>query len=325
MNLNEAYAALGLTEGASKEEAKKAFRKLAAKHHPDKAGGNEAEFKKVNEAYQFIETGKDFGPTQRPQQSSSNYGGGYAVNIEDLIRQATGGHRQRQYVAEDKKINISISFRESVIGCQKQLSYKRKLKCNKCDGAGYCKLNNGCTICGGSGTIRQQRGNFIMEASCNACGGMQKIETCMDCNEKGYNESDVSISANIPPGVKEGRNILRLQGVGDYAGSIFGSDQYASVLLHITVDKANGLRLEENDVVTDCTITLLEALEGTKKFVQTIDGIKEIEIPTFTKNKDEILCPNLGVSRVGCERVIIQVEYPTYLQPLIDALKVKES
>ncbi|CAM6005620.1 unnamed protein product, partial [Sphagnum balticum] len=277
MDLKEAYTTLGLAQGASKDEAKKAFKKLAAKHHPDKTDGNEDLFKKINEAYQVIDTGKDFGPTNpntNPVRGQSGHQ--YPIDIEDFIRQATGGgpfnpRRRKQIIVEDKVIKDKISFKESIVGCQKEISYKRKIKCTACNGGGYCAKDNGCPNCKGTGVVTSRRGNITMQSSCTACHGQQHFDPCKTCKEEGSVESNVTMAVNIPGGVKEGRDILRLQGVGDYAGSILGGDQYASVHLHLTIEKDPVMRIDEDDVITDCNISLLEALSGCKKQVSSID------------------------------------------------------
>lgn len=325
MDLKTAYTALGLKEGASKEEAKKAFRKLAAQHHPDKKDGDEAKFKEVNEAYQLIDTGKDFGPTNQ-RQSTQHQGGFSSIDLEDLIRQAHGGspfnaRRKQVRTVQERNLNATISFKESILGCQRQLSYKRAVKCVPCDGNGLKTISNGCKICGGSGFITQVRGNLHMRSACNSCGGMQKMESCLECKETGVMEADVTVSVNIPPGVSEERNVLNLRGMGDYVGSNFGMDQHLDAHLFITVEKNKILKLVDNDVVTHCKISLLQALEGSEMVVETIDGPKEITIPARIKNSEEVVLPNLGVGRIGSERVIIDVQYPTSLQSVIEVLK----
>jgi molecular chaperone DnaJ len=329
MDLREARTILGLTDTATKEEAKKAFRKLAAKHHPDKEGGNEDTFKKVNEAYQVIETGKDFGPTNQSAGQPRGWGGGgfQSIDIEDLIRQASGGgnpfnpRRRQQSVVEDKVINSSVTFKESIIGCQKDIKYRRKVKCVPCNGGGYTQINNGCKTCNGTGTITTMQGNMMMRRSCHTCGGHQKVESCKICNEYGCVDSETTMTVNIPGGVREGRDVLVLQGVGDYAGSVFGGDQYASIRLHLAIDKDPSMRVDNEDVITDCDISLLEALTGCSKTVSTIDGNRDITIPAKIKNKEEIIIPNLGVNRQGNERVIIQVQYPDSIDELIKTLE----
>lgn len=333
MDLKEAYDTLGIKNSATKEEAKKAFKKLAAKHHPDKTDGNADLFKKINEAYQLIDTGKDFGPTNYAS-SNSSYGGGYSVDIEDLIRQATGNNfgqngnfaqsRKKQYRVEDKFMQVQISFKEAVIGCQKTLEYKRKLKCDKCSGEGFSRVDNGCKNCGGSGVTVVQRGNVVMQSTCSGCHGKVKVESCSNCKEHGFIEKDISLTANIPGGIKDGRNVLRLQGVGDYAGSFFGGDQYSSVILTVNFEKHDSLFIEDADVITTCKISLLEALQGCKKSIPTIDGDKEVDVPPLTKHQEQIILPNLGVNKIGNERIIMDVHYPNNLDKLITALQTTE-
>lgn len=330
MDLKTAYTTLGLEEGASKEDAKKAFKKLAAKFHPDKQDGDEAKFKEVNEAYQLIDTGKDFGPTTR--QSSPHPGGyGMPIDLEDLIRQAHGGNpfnnrRKQVRPIQERNINTTISFKESILGCQRQLNYKRLVKCSPCEGNGLKTISNGCKICGGTGFITQVRGNLHMRTTCSSCGGMQRMESCTECKETGSVEADVTVSVNIPAGVSNEKNILNLRGMGDYVGSNFMMDQHMDAHLFVTIESQKGLKLVGDDVVTECDITLLEALEGTKVKVETIDGPKEITLHSGIKNANEIVLSKLGVDRKGHERVIVNVHYPASLQSIIEVLKnTKES
>lgn len=326
MDLKTAYTTLGIAEGASKEDAKKAFRKLASKYHPDKKDGDEVKFKAVNEAYQLIDTGKDFGPTNRPQPNQSYGPAGHDfIDIEDLIRQTHGGspftrRRQARQVTE-RHLNSTISFKESILGCQRELNYKRAAKCVACDGNGMKTVSNGCATCGGTGFLHTMRGHFHMQSSCPTCHGMQKMESCVDCKETGTLEAEVKVQVNIPPGVSSEKNILHLRAMGDFVGSGFGADQYMDAQLHVTVEPQKGLKLVGMDVVTECDITLLQALEGTKVVIDTIDGPKEIPLKAGIKNSDEVVLPKLGIDRKGSERVIVHVQYPTYLEPVIEALK----
>lgn len=336
MNRNEAYSILGLTEAATKEEVKKSFKKLVAQHHPDKSDGNAEMFKKVTEAYQFIKTGKDFGPTQPQQHSNQGYhtysnGGGFNINLDEILNNMRqnpfhSNARKPRRVVSNKNLNISISFKESVLGCQKNLSFKRNVKCEVCDGQGSKKINNNCTTCGGGGIVTKIQGNIMMKTTCGACRGFSKVEKCIPCNEQGVVEADTSVAINIPGGVHENRNILRLEGIGDYGGEMFGNDQYMAVLLKVDVEPENNLKIEGNDVVTVCTIPLLDALRGAVREVPSVDGLKSIQIPAAAKHLDEIIIPNLGVDRIGNERVILNIEYPNVLAPLIGVLEnIKEN
>lgn len=325
MNLHEAYAALEIQPSSSKEEAKKAFKKLAAKYHPDKADGDAEKFKKINEAYQLIETGKDAGPTQPNSNPYGPWGGVGGINIEDIFGGGFdfngGRQQQKRHFAEDKIINETISFKDSVLGCHKDISYKRKEACEQCNGNGSFLISNGCSECNGRGFVTQQKGNTFFQMSCKSCRNIKKSQPCNACNQNGTIEKDISITVNIPGGIKEGRNILRLQQMGDFAGSMFGQETYASVLLNLKVEEEKILKIEENDVTMPLTISLLEAIQGCTKSVPTVLGDKEIIIPPMSKNKNEVILKNLGVSKVGNQRVILDVEYPSNIDQLVQALK----
>lgn len=328
MDLREAYATLGLDSSATKEEAKKAYKKMAVKHHPDKTDGNADLFKKINEAHQVIEKGKDFGPSVgrgNPGGNTGNqsyYNGDIDIDIEDLIRNHHGGNpfnnRNRQVrTVEDKKLTIDLSFQESVLGCQKEISYKRIVKCDPCQGSGFKTVHNGCAACSGTGMKIQRHHNVIMQSTCNSCHGKQKTEPCSNCKKEGFLESETKATVGIPSGVTDGRNTLRLQSMGDYAGNMMGMDMYASVILTVNVEKNKFLKIENQDVVTACELSLLEAVEGTVKQVTTIDGNSMIRVPRMSKHRDEVILPNLGVSRIGNQRVILEVKYPNDLLEIL--------
>ena len=327
MNYKQACSLLGIAESASKEEAKKAFRKLAGKHHPDKEGGDAEKFKQINEAYQVIDKGKDFGPS-----TGGNYSSDVGFDISDIFNKAWSGGfsnpfknqpKIKQYPAVDKQVSLNISFKESVLGCQKEIKYNRREHCNLCEATGTKKVHNGCNKCDGFGTQSIRQGNMFFQTTCTSCRGSVKTEACKNCNEEGILNKDITLTVNIPAGVKDGKNILKLNNVGDFIGgeSFFGSNAfgYANVILALNIEASN-LKIENNDVVSNLKISLLEALQGTQKSVETIDGEKEISISALFKNKEEVILPSLGVQRKGNQRVIVEVEYPQNIDALIAAL-----
>lgn len=329
MNHREAFEVLGLPESSSKDEIKKTYRKLAGKYHPDKSDGDAERFKKINEAYQFLETGKDFGPSTPP---ANHYRNDF-IDIEDVIRRSGGfnvnpfstnpfsGQRKKpQQNVSEKTYDVTINFKESVIGCQRPLEFKRNVKCNDCNGDGFQAVNNGCKICKGTGFSVQQHANFIIQTACNSCGGMKKLESCKKCDESGAIEMNTTISYNIPPGVYKGKDVLHLRGIGDYMGSMMGSDHYSNVTIHVNIETMENLKIEGNDVLTTCDISLLDALQGTEMLIPSIDGLTKINIPPKSHNRDEIVLPNLGVNREGNERVIINIKYPEDLTSIINVL-----
>lgn len=315
MNLKEAHELLGIPQGASKDEAKKAFRKLAQKLHPDinKEPDAEAKFKKINEAYQLVENGE--------KEGFSNFQG---INFNDLGDLFRSQRPTKTFHIEDKHIYIDLSFKESILGTNKEIKYNRNAKCGKCDGKGSFKTHNGCKTCNGSGTVTKINGNVIMRSQCRDCRGKANFNPCQDCKEQGTVNTDTSISVTIPPGITTD-NVLRLGNMGDFAGEgFFGGEAYSNVFVHMNIEK-HVLSLEENDVVANLNISLLEALQGTKKSIETIDGPKEIDIPSLIKNKEEVILPKLGVARMGNQRVIINIDYPKDIQPLINILNASSN
>lgn len=317
MKKKDAYTTLGIAETATPEEVKKAFKKLAVKYHPDtnKAPDAEAQFKKVNEAYQNIEnnTFDDAPPNFGGMPFSGN------INFQDLLGGFGFGNQRRQQYSPppaDIKLDQTISFKESILGCKRELTYACDVMCNKCEGNGEYLIDNGCATCKGRGRIVGQQGNMFFERTCNKCGGKVKSEKCVPCMSKGKIASQRTITISVKPGITDG-SVLRLMGVGNF-GSNFG---YSNVFVSIKVTPEPNLTLQGNDVVTNVDISLLEALTGCSKKIITIDGEQEVTIPAATKNKDEVILSTLGVDRKGNERVIININYPQDTSKLIELLK----
>lgn len=303
MNLKEAYAELELSEGVPPEEAKKKYRELAKRYHPDrnKEPDAEAKLKKINEAYECIQNGK--GNDRQSMQGGWN-----------------PFHQQQVVQVEHVQISETISFKESVLGCKKELKYQRQQKCQTCDGAGDVKLNNGCKKCGGKGQIIHRQHNMIMTSTCPECQGRSSVEECKKCHGEGLQHTDVAVHVSIPPGILHG-STLRLQNMGNYAGSMLGiMDSYTDAYLNVSVISEPGLSIEGKDVVSSVNIPLLDALKGCSRQIKTIFGQQDITIPPTSKNKEEVLLPKCGVEGTGNQRVILQVEYPNDVSHLIDLL-----
>ena len=329
MNFKEAYQLLEIPENSSTDDAKKAFKKLAAKYHPDvnKEAGAEDKFKKINEAWQVINSGKSTDPVP------PTYGRYYQnspidfIDLNDFISSFVDGmptnrHNFKNFNQSNIEIHQTISFKESVLGCTRDIKYHRNVKCGTCQARGEKTINNGCTQCNGTGKIKSFASFSVVIQTCPSCKGNISYEKCNDCSGQGIINTEQSGTVKIPPKIMEG-NILNLSNQGNYIGDLMGTANYTSLLLHIHVIAQDGLSLRNNDVVSQINITLLEALTGCKKKISTIDGEKEIEIPKLTKHKDEISIPKLGVKRVGSQIVITNIEYPNDVNPLIEALKGK--
>lgn len=309
MKLAEAYTTLGLAQGASLDDAKKQYKLLAKKWHPDLNKAPEAEetFKKINEAYQIVSTGK---PTDR----------------EDAVSRARatyGGNpfgRQQFYDATPVDTYTTISFLESVWGVKKDIKYSRQGKCTACNGQGESTLNNGCTECGGRGQTVSKKGNMVYVSTCTKCFGQSNTEDCKSCNATGTVDSEVSVHVTIPGGVSNG-SILRLSGMGNFAGVFMMSlDQYTDAMLHIHVTPDPGLSLDGQHVISKLEVSLLEAIRGCNKSVKTVLGHQHVEIKPMSRNGDTIVIPRMGVNRTGDQRVILDVKYPQDINKLVTAL-----
>ena len=181
MNLKEAYTTLELSEGSSQDEAKKKYRELTKKWHPDvnKSPEAEAKFKKINEAYECVKNGQ--GNDRQPPPA---HGAGW-----------NPFHQQQVVQLENIELHLTIDFKESVLGCKREMKYPRQAKCQACGGQGEMRLNNGCTKCGGSGQTTVKRQGAVFISTCPQCGGRSSVESCKACNGHGLVDTDVSVHA----------------------------------------------------------------------------------------------------------------------------------
>lgn len=322
MNKTEAFKVLGLEQSANDDDIRKKFRKLAAKKHPDvnKEENAEAEYKKLSEAYEYLKEHKDdpeFQEWGSPFGGSSPFGGGFPFpNVEFPNMQQT-------WQAPPASTKINISFKESVLGCDKDIILERFKNCADCKGTRSISTDKTCPNCNGQGMKRseQNMGNrrIIMQSlchDCNATGNIQKI--CNKCSGKGYKPEKTELNIHIPGGIQNS-NIIRLNG----AGHIHGHFQ-EEALVAITVDSDPDMILVGSDVISTIEISLIDALKGTSKEVRTVLGNKEIKINQSFKNGEEVILENHGVEKLGSHRFVITVEYPEDTQKLIEFLEKEE-
>lgn len=326
MKLDEAYSILKLSPTATPEEAKKQYKKLAKEYHPDvnKALDAEANFKKINEAYQIVESGTDTEPASNVHNWSP-FGGFSRDPFRDIF-QKNGmpfGSSKRQYYTDHIQLNITLSFEESVQGCKKEIKYSRQTKCPYCQGSGNKPINNGCKTCGGRGQVTSRAQGSVFIQTCKDCLGRSQTTPCVDCNNAGVVDTEASVHVSVPAPVIDG-NILRLHAMGNFSGSLMGiQDQYTDVFVHIKVISEPGLRLEGKDIVSDLHVSLLDALRGCSKEVKSLNGNKKVNIPDMVKNKDEVVL-SVGDHNKIKHRVIVNVDYPDNVDQLIEVLTNKE-
>jgi molecular chaperone DnaJ len=311
------YNILGVDKKASKEEIKKAFHKMAHKYHPDKSGGDEAKFKEVNEAYQTLSddqkrAGYDQFGSEGPQMgggqgfggfdfSGFNQGGGDAFEFDlgDMFGGMFGGGRQtRKPRGNDLQTSMTIDFKDSIFGVEKELKVTKPSTCNTCKGDGATpgtKLET-CSTCNGNGVVRNvQRtilGSIATNQTCSKCNGVGKIpkDPCKTCRGSGVVRDTRTIKISVPAGIQNGET-LRLSGMGEAITGGASGDLY----VHITVTPHKSVLRKGSDLYTNLDIKLTDALLGAQYSVETLDGAMPISVPAGTKIGSTVVIKDKGV------------------------------
>jgi len=336
-SLDDAYKELELEPGASADDVKKAFRKLAAKHHPDKHRDNpeaEQKFKRINRAKQIIdnpqkELKQPGGVWEGFDPSNIDFGNGGPIHINFNNSSMKRGPKQRP----NPIIDVHLTFKESIDGVSKEVSYKRYNKCNSCNGEGGKPGSNKCTRCDGQGHFTQRQGNVVMRAVCPACNGTGKdFEECSECQGWGTVAETVTSKIQLPFGLRDGQ-MINTGGGGNYVGqqsaSIFGGhriDVFGNAILRIHVQSDPDMKLDESGqhVVSDINLTLLEALKGKNVKVRTLKGDMTLKVRPGAKNGQTIVAKGYGTGGMGNHVFNVNIEYPENIEKLVEFLENQE-
>jgi molecular chaperone DnaJ len=332
------YEVLGVGRGASDDEIKKAYRKLALQYHPDRNQAPEAteRFKEATEAYQVLSDAEKRGLYDRYGHSAFERAGGtgtvdfsnfVGLSIEDLFESFFGapgqrGARQRVQRGQDLRYDIHLTLEEAVFGCNKEINITKNTTCKKCDGSGMepGSQPTKCARCDGSGEIRRVQqsifGQFVNVTECDRCQGMGQIaDPCTDCQGRGMVRGRTTISVDVPQGADEGIQ-LRLTGQGE-PGPRGGVPGHLYVVLHVQPHRF--FKRQGNDLLLEMPINITQAALGDEFSVPTLDN-KEVslKVPGGTQSGRIIRVRGEGVPFLrehgrGDLQVHLKVRTPTDL------------
>lgn len=355
------YEILGVEKNASKEEIKKAFHKLAHKHHPDKNNGDDKKFKEVNEAYQVLSDDQkrtrydQFGSADGPQGfggqgygNQSGFGGfdfsgfqngqGFDMgDLGDIFGDFFGGGMNRNSKkvkrGRDIQTEITLTFEEAIFGVKKKILITKQSTCDICNGTGGrvgSKMNT-CKDCNGQGQIKEIRrsilGSFSTSKICDYCNGMGKIpsEKCSNCRGDGVLKKQKEIDLNIPSGV-DNEETLKMSNQGEDIQNGRSGDLY----IKINVKPHTLFRREGLNLIMDLPIKITDSLLGMTYKLKTLeDDILDVKIPEGINHNELLRVRGRGIpsSRGRGDIIIrIQIKIPTKISRKVKDLveKLKE-
>jgi molecular chaperone DnaJ len=307
----DCYDVLGVTKSSSKDEIKKAYRKLALKYHPDKTKGDkesEEKFKEASEAYHILSDEKrkanydQFGHAAFEGAGGQRAGGFDTSSFSDIFEDFFGdfgdggSSRTSSNRGNDLRYDVSINLEEAYRGSEKNVKYTTYKKCSTCSGSGAAKGSKPvkCNYCSGRGKVRTNQGFFTIQQTCPQCSGYgETIGTpCGTCSGNGKIQGDENVSVKIPKGVDDGTRI-RLSGKGE-AGSKGASN--GDLYLFISIDNHNIFKRSDENLYYELPISFSNAALGTAVEVPSIDGGKsKIKIPAGTQHGKQFRLKGKGM------------------------------
>ncbi len=322
---------LGIERGASTDEVKSAFRRLAQRFHPDKNPGDDRaqqKFKEINAAYQILSDPEKRAVFDRFGGSGldGGAGGGFGgfdfgdLNMDGIFGDLLRGFGIRTGDRGDLKKQVVITFEEAAFGVEKELTYERTEACTECRGTGSepGHPRETCAACNGRGRVRFQQGIFpvAIERSCSRCHGTGKLVThpCQACRGAGLVATARTISVGIPAGIESGsmRTVER-------GGNVPRADRSPGDLeLEVVVAPHPFFKRSGDDVICSAPISFVQAALGGELEVPTLEGKGKLKIPTGTQPGTVLRIKGKGIVRRtrsgrGDQLVEVTVEVPTAL------------
>jgi molecular chaperone DnaJ len=313
------YQVLGVSRTASAEEIKKAYRKFALQHHPDRNRDNpaaEEKFKEASEAYSVLGNSEkrqiydQYGVEGLRAGNGSDFGffsdsifSDFGDILGDMFGFGGGGsgraQRRGPRKGNDLGLEISLTLEESFLGVEKEIDVERERNCNACDGSGSEPGHNAevCHKCGGRGNVRVSQGFFSMATTCSACRGSGTVisHPCKKCRGQGRQRESRKIKVTFPAGIDDG-NRLRISGEGE-GGRQGGSPGDLYIAVRIKPDEH--FQRQDNDLLFRLPITFSQAVLGDLVQIKTFEGTEKIKIPPSTQNGQILKIKNKGFHQVN--------------------------
>jgi molecular chaperone DnaJ len=309
------YEVLGLNKDASEEEIKKAYRKLAMKHHPDRnpdSKDGEEKFKEAKEAYEVLTEPEKrraydaYGHAGVNPQMGAGPGqegfGGFAEAFGDIFSDIFGGGQGRGrasvFRGADLRFNLEVSLEQAARGTETKIRIPTMETCETCKGSGAKPGTHPktCDTCHGSGTVRLSQGFFSIQQTCPTCHGTGKMVTdpCAGCRGAGRLKKHKTLAVKIPAGVDEGDRI-RLSGEGE-AGVNGGPPGDLYVVMHL---KPHGVfQRDGDDLHCEMPISFTQAALGGEIEIPTLDGSAKIKVPPETQTGQVFRLRGKGIKGV---------------------------
>ena len=351
-NKRDYYEVLGVSRGASEDDLKKAYRKLAKQYHPDLNPGNaeaEKKFKEVNEAYEVLSDADKrkkydayghaaFDPSAGGGFGGGGFGGGGfggfggfggdGFSFEDIISNIFGGatssgSRSNAIDGDSILARVTVSFEEAVFGCKREINYARVEGCPDCSTTGAAKGTKPepCAACRGTGRItvtqRSFLGTSLTETACPTCRGRGKTvkDPCKNCNGKGYIRVNRKLEVDIPAGIDNG-NRIPVYGKGSVGRN---GGRNGDLIIQVTVQPHKFFERDGDDLYCEVPISFAEATLGAEIDIPVVGGKTEkFSVPEGTQSGTEFTVRGKGVPNVHSGRrgnliVTVNVETPKNL------------
>lgn len=322
------YEILEIPRTSDKESIKKAYRRLALKYHPDRNQDNkeaENKFKQINEAYQVLSDDEKRSIYDKYGKSGLENSGfdtrGFGDFFEDfgdigsIFEGVFGGNfgfkKQQNNFEADSAINLTLTFKEAIFGCKKEINNTYKQYCKTCNGSG-AKTKRKCAECNGKGKVYSRSGFMTFTQTCPKCNGIGETikDKCNECNGKKYVIKSEKFEIDIIEGI-DSNNKIRTSGHGNELPNGSRGDLY----IIVSVNDDDHFIRDGSDVYIEVPVFFTNIVLGATIKVPSLKGELELKIPANTKDKERFIFKNEGIKFINSNqygRLIVQIKivYP---------------